>query len=516
MPDRVPTLTRRFMMQAMGLTGAAGSALVNGHLNLEPARANQATPAIAGELVIDVTGGPDNLDPALTRSSRDWTILHSIYDALVEIGPSGDLVPLAAERFDTMDDVTYEVTLRPGLAFHDGSPVTAEAIARSITHVQKSEGPAAQNFAVVTNVDLLDDLTARIVTAEPAPWLPSQLAVWSVLFPEGMTTDLFQTAPVGSGPFRFASQNTGSEIVLLRNPEYTWNSPKGSALAERIRFRVVSDSSTRVADLATGTANLIDGVPGEQRDAVEQSGGTIEEAAILGTMFLRIATDTPPFDDPRVCQAINHAVDVSTIASALVGTESRRLASLYPDARSIGFDPELTPFAFDPDVARRLLADAGHADGFDVRLEFVGGERDDALEAIAANLADVGINVSIESVDLATFNGTWTEPESAPLRLVSWRPVYDPHTLLSLMFASTGPLTRHRDARADELIQEAGREPDPARRAELYRELGRHFQEAPPALFLWNLTSIYGVRDFGTGWSPRGDDYVIPTRTEEQ
>lgn len=516
MQQLLQTHTRRSLMRVLGATGAGTTAFLSGHLDVGSMHAHQATPAIPRELVIDVVGGPDHLDPALTRSSRDWTILHSIYDALVQIGPEGDLVPLAAERFEAVDDWTYEAALRPGLVFHDGSPVTADAIVRSITHVQQSEGPAARNFAVVTSVDLLDDLTARIVTAEPAPWLPSQLAVWAVLFPEGMTTEAFETAPVGSGPFRFESRAAGSEIVLVRNPAYTWASPKGSPLAERVRFRVVPDSATRVADLATGTANLIVSVPPEQREAVERSDATIQEVAILGTLFLRIATDAPPFDDPRVCQAANLAVDVAAIAESLVGPKARRLASLYPDPRSIGFDPELAPFTFDPEAARALLVEAGYANGFDVRLQFAGGERDDILQAMAAQLGDVGINVSIESVDLATFNGTWTEPDSAPLRLVSWRPVYDPHTLLSLMFASTGPLSRHNDARADQLISAAGREPNPSRRAELYRELGRHFHDVPPALFLWNLTSVYGVRNFGQGWSPRGDDYVIPTSTEEQ
>lgn len=514
--QRLPTLTRRAVIQAVGLSGIAGSATLDPYLSPDVALAYLATAQIPNELVIDVTGGPDNLDPALTRSSRDWSILHSIYDALVQIGPEGELIPLAAERFDVVDDRTYEVALRSGLLFHDGSPVTSQSISQSITHVQQSEGPAARNFAVVTGVELIDDLTARIVMGEPAPWLPSQLAVWAVLFAEGMTPDRFQTSPVGSGPFRFESHEAGSEIMLVRNPEYTWDSPKGSPLAERVRFRVVPDSATRAADLATGTANLIVNVPEEQREEIQASGGTIEEAAILGSLFLRIATDVPPFHDPRVCRAINHAVDVSTIAASLVGDESRRLASLYPDARSIGFDPELPPFAFDPATARALLAEAGYPSGFDARLEYVAGERADVLQAIAANLADIGVNVAIESVDLATFNGTWTAPDSAPLRLVSWRPIYDPHTLLGLMFASAGPLSRHRDPRADELISSGGREADPERRAELYRELGRHFQEAPPALFLWNLTSVYGVREFGTGWSPRGDDYVIPTSTEEK
>lgn len=514
--QRLSALSRRTLIQGLGLSGITGSGVLHPYLALAPIHATGAAAQLPGELVIDVTGGPDNLDPALTRSSRDWSILHSIYDALVQIGPDGELVPLAAERFDVVDDRTYEVALRPGLLFHDGTPVTSQAISRSIAHVQQSEGPAARNFAVVTNVELIDDLTARMVTGEPAPWLPSQLAVWGVLFAESMTPDGFQTAPVGSGPYQFESHEAGSEVVLVRNPAYTWGSPKGSALAERVRFRVVPDSATRVADLATGTANLIVNVPEEQRKEVEASGGTIEEVAILGSLFLRIATDVPPFDDPRITRAINHAVDVSTIAASLAGAESRRLASLYPDARSIGFDPDLAPFAFDPTSARALLAESGYPDGFDVRLEYVAGERADVLEAIGANLGDIGVNVAIESVDLATFNGTWTVPDSAPLRLVSWRPIHDPHTLLSLMFASTGPLSRHQDPRADQLIASGASESDPERRAELYRELGRRFQEVPPALFLWNLTSVYGERDFGAGWSPRGDDYVIPTSTEEK
>lgn len=516
MQPHSPTLTRRFLMQAMSLGGVSRTVHGGAEFGQAPVSVEQTGPLAVPELVIDLTGGPDHLDPALTRSSRDWTILHSVHDALIQIGPDGDLVPLAAKRFQAIDDLTHEVVLRSGLEFHDGSPVTAEAIARSIRHVQDSEGPAARDFAVITGIDLIDDVTARIVTAEPAPWLPSQLAVWAVLFPEGMTTELFETSPVGSGPYRFDSRDAGGEIVLVRNPDYTWDSPKGSPLAERVRFRIVPDAATRVADLATGTANLIVNVPRDQQQEVERSGGTVEAAAILGTLFMRIATDEPPFDDVRVCRAVNHAVDVQTIVSALVGPESSRLASLYPDPRSIGFDSQLTPFSYDPGAAKALLAKAGYPDGFDTRLEFVSGDRDDILQAMAADLAEVGINVALESLDLATFNGTWTEPGSAPLRLVSWRPVYDPHTLLSLMFQSSGPLSRHHDPRSDELIRAAGTEPDPSRRAELYRELGRHYQDAPPALFLWNLTSVYGVRDFGTGWAPRGDDYVIPTSTKER
>ena len=471
------------------------------------------TPAVfAEEIVIDVPGGPDHLDPALARSTRDWSVIHSVYDSLLLLSNEGELVPLAAESFEAVDDTTYEVSLRPGLRFHDGAPVTSAAIERGIAHVQNSEGPAAANFGVVERVQIVDELTARIITTEPAGWLPSQLAVWFVLLPEDATPDALARTPVGSGPYRFEAWEAGTEVVLRRNPDYTWPSPKGMPLAETARFRFVPESATRIADLGTGAANIVTNIPRDQLPAVEAAGGQIVETAILGTAFLRLATDVAPFDDPRVGVALNHAVDVDAIVAALVGGQSRRLASIFPDERGIGFDRELAPFTYDPPRARALLDEAGVAPGFEVRLEFVGGERDDILQAIVAQLAAVGITVTLEALELATFNGSWQDPESAPLRFVSWRPLFDPHTLLSLMFASAGPLSRHRDDVADELIRNGANEPAPDARGRIYQALGRRFQEAPPAVFLWNLTSTYGLKNVSGTWTPRGDEYVIPTQ----
>lgn len=503
-------ISRRSLVQGAALTAA-------GWTSLGTVTGRAQTPStLARELVIDMAGGPDNLDPALARSARDWSIIHSIYDSILNLGADGSLAPLAAERFGQADDLTYEVVLRPGQTFHDGTPVLSDSIERAILHVQESEGPAARNFQAIERVDIVDELTARIVTAEPAPWLPSQLAVWMVLFPESATADSFETAPVGSGPFRFVSRTAGDHILLERNPDYPASSPKGQPLAETVRYRFVPEATTRIADLATGAANLIDSVPQDQAQAVREGGGEIVEAPVLGTSFLRVVNDVAPFDNPLVRQALNHAIDAETIGTALVSPEVRRLASFYPDERAIGFDPDLAPFAFDPARARQLLAEAGLGDGFETRLQYTGGSVDDLMEAIAANLADVGITVSIETTELATFNGSWQDPASAPLRYVTWRPVYDPHTLLSLMFASWGPLARYADERADALIASAAVAAEAAEREALYQELGRYFQESPPAVFLWNLTAIYGTKNFGEGWQPRADEYVIPTGTENK
>jgi peptide/nickel transport system substrate-binding protein len=478
-----------------------------------PVVAQPATPAngnILPAIMIEVAGGPDNLDPALTRSVRDWSILHALYDSLLDLSEDGELRPLAADSFESIDDLIFEVVLRSGMTFHDGTPVTSEAIRRSIAWVQNSEGPAAGNFGVIDRVDIVDDLTARIVTTHPAPWLPSQLAVWMVLFPEGMTTEAFQTHPVGSGPYQFVSQVPGSEIVLERNPTYPGDSAKGTALAELVTYRVVPEATTRVADLVTGAAQIVDGLGLEHIQAVTEGGGQAIESPVLGVAFLRLVNDTPPFDDPLVRQAINHAIDVESIGRALVSPNIRHLPSLFPDERSIGFDPDLAPLSFDPDLARQFLADAGYPDGFAATLQYTGGGSADVMLAIAANLADVGLDISVEATELASFNGTWQDPDAGQLRFVSWRPVYDPHTLLSLMFASTGPLSRFSDDEVDRLIVTGGEEVDGATRQATYEDLGRYFQVSPPAVFLWNLTSTYGVRDGGLRWTPRGDEYMLP------
>ena len=488
-----------------------GAGAVGASLLLPPGTMAQATPdGLRGELVIDIDGPPDNLDPALTYSVRDWSVLHSVYDALLHFGEDGELVPLLAEEFSSEDAKVFRVKLRDGVTFHDGSPVTTAATTRAVEHLKASESQIADLFRGITEVRELDDLTAEIVTGEPSPWLPSQIAVWLVLFPESATPESLATSPVGTGPYRFETFEPGTSMTLTRNPDYRWNSPKGTPLAERVVFRFVPEAATRVADLTTDAAQLISEVPFDQRAAIEEAGGVVLTEPILGTAFVRIATDTRPFDDPRVRRAINLAVDAQAIADALVDPDARRLASVFPDPRGLGFDESLQPFPYDPERARALLEQAGFGDGFDSAIQLVAGSRTDIVEAMVAQLAEVGVRLTIETADLAAFNQAWPDASAPPLRYATWRPFYDPHTFLSLVVDSGGFLSRHENPDADRLIRAAAVEPDPAERERLYQELGRLLQEEPAAIYLWNLTATYGASADLTGWQPRGDEYIVP------
>ncbi len=532
---RTPGLTRRSFMTAM--TVATGGVLTKGTASPWSGTGVAAEHGVmsapwsdslsvrrlqdggAGELldelVIDLSRTPESIDPALAYSPRDWSIVHSIYDALITFDENGELVPLAAESFNAVDDRTFEAVLRPGLTFHDGTPVDAAAVSRLVAYLQGSESFAVDLFRGITEVQEVDERTARIVCDQPSPWLPAQMAVWLLLVPEGFTPEQAASNPVGTGPYAFVSYAAGEEIVLKRNAGYTWGSPKGQPLAEQVRFRFVPESSTRIADLSSGASQIVTDLPADQLATVEGAGQTAIDAPIVGSAWIRIATDVEPLNDVRVRRALNHAIDVQAIATSLVSEESRRLATLYSDERALGFEPELQPYAFDPDQARTLLAEAGLADGFAVDLEMTATARADVAEAIAAQLAEVGVELRIVTSDLATFNAGWKDTTRPPLRMSTWVPLYDPHTLLSLVFASEGFLSRYANKDVDALIQRGASQVEPQERDAIYRDLGQVMHDDAPAIFLWNMTSGYGVAPELTGWRPRADQYVIPTASAD-
>lgn len=503
-------VNRRDLVGGAGVLGMSLAAARVTSAQAAQVASPRAEEDIASELVIDLSGPPDHLDPALTYSVLDWSIVHAVYDALIDFGEDGALVPLAAETFETDDAVTFRVKLREGMTFHDGSPVTTAAISRAVRHLQETDSQIADLFRGITEVREIDELHAEIINSEPSGWLPSQIAVWLVLFPESATPETLATKPVGAGPYIFESYEQGSSITLVRNQAYTWGSPKGTPLAERVVYRFVPESTTRIADLSTGTAHIITDVPVDQAQAIDAAGHMSVTTPILGTTFIRIATDVAPFDDPRVRQALNFGVDAQAIAEAIVGPNAIRLASFFPDPRGLGFDAALEPFAYDPDRARSLLEDAGLSDGIDAEIEIVASSRTDVVEALIAQLQDVGIRLKIVASELAAFNQGWPEPSAPPLRYATWRPMYDPHTFLSLVVDSSGFLSRFSDFDADELIRAAAVEPDSEVRAQLYQQLGVHLQEQPAGIYLWNVTASYGVNNEFASWTPRGDQYVLP------
>ena len=370
--------TRRMLLHAAtaGATGVVLASPVLTRAQTEP----------LDELVIDLASEPDTLDPALTYTADGWSIVHAIYDTPVQYDDFGNLQMLAAESIAYPDDLTMTIRVQGTHRFHDGTPLTAESIKVGYDHLMASDSQIKGNFTTIESVEVVDDITARLHLTVPSPWLPAQIAVWlACLSPSSASVGTVADAPVGSGPYRFVSWERGSEIVLESNPDYPAESPKGRPIARRVRYRFVGDPSTRVADLLSGTAGIVRAVPVDQVASVTDGGAQVITQPLSGTAFIRIPTDAEPFTDPRVRLALNHAVDVQAIIDALLGGNGRRLANLFVP-NGLGFDDSLATHAYDPDLARNLLTQAGVGDGFATQLAYATSERKDVLEAIVAML----------------------------------------------------------------------------------------------------------------------------------
>jgi peptide/nickel transport system substrate-binding protein len=476
--------------------------------------------ARAPELAIDLANEPATLDPALVYEADGWSIVHSVYDSLVQWDSDGQLQPLLAESFEQVDPLVWEFRLREGIAFHNGEPFDAASVAFSVAHIQDPEtkSQVAGNFSVIESVEEVGPLTVRLNLSAPAPWLPAQIAAWLAMLPPVYAADPandFANNPVGTGPYRFAGWARGSELRVEANPDYFTTSPKGVALADVVRFRPVAEPSTRVADLLSGSSGIIRSVPVDQVAAVEREGATVIAEPLSGFAIVRIPTDVAPFDNVLVRQAMNYAIDVETIVGSLLDGNGVRLPSIFVPG-GMGWDPDLKPYPHDPEKAMALLQEAGFGKGFDTALAFATIEREDIVAAIAGQLEVVGIRAALQPTEVATFNATWKDPAAPPLRFLTWRPMFDPFTALNLLFNAEGFLSRYQNPNAQKLIQAGAGEPDVKIRNDIYRDLSKVLRDEPAGIYLYQLTGFYGVAADLPPWSPRADDYIIPTTLQDR
>jgi peptide/nickel transport system substrate-binding protein len=495
-------LNRRMLLQA--------TTLGLGSLALPRLTSLAQTPGPVDEITIDLSSEPASLAPSQVYEVNGWSVVHSIFDAPFEYDANGQMVMVAAESLSQVDDTTFEIKLRPGITFHDGTALTSQSLVASYQQIVNPDtgSSIAGNFSTITAVDAVDDVTVRISLNAPSPWLPAQIAVWMLcLSPNATTASDTSEKPVGTGPYSFVEWKRGESITLAANPNYN-NPAKGTPIANRVVFRFVTEAATRDADLQSGTAQIVRAVPPDQIKQVEDSGAQVMQVPLSCVAFVRIATDVKPFDDVRVRQAINYAVDVDAIREALLAGTGRRLPNLYVPG-GMGYDESLAPYSYDPDKAKSLLSEAG-VSGLSTTIAATNSERKDLVEAIAGYLSDAGIATTVEIQEVATFNGQWTDASAPPLRYATWRPMFDPFNLLNLVFSEKGFLSRHKNPDIQALIDQAAVATDPATRAGLYQQLGKVMFDQPAALYLWDVTALYGTAA-GLNWSPRPDDAIVPT-----
>ncbi len=357
--------------------------------------APEAAPKVLRAVVrADVTGFFPN--PPAANETYTFEMNRWVLDAVVALDRGLNVVPALAAHWLTPDDRTFILELRPGLRFSDGRPVTATDAARSLEAGQKLAWPNDGYLSTIESVRVLDERRLELRAARPDPTLLARLA-WGFVLPKDAIAAK-PVAVVGTAPYTLERWTPGQGFVFARNPHH-WGPPAAFARAE---FRVVPDDATRLRLVETGEADVTDFVPPEAWARLEQ----VEDLRLvvgagLRVLFLGLRVDRPPFDDSRVREAVDLAIDRRTLVEQVFFGKGVVANQLMPRG-SVGYAPELPHARFDRDRARALLQAAGVRPGYRLRLDgpFNRYVRDaQILQEIARQLAEVGLRVEVNALD---------------------------------------------------------------------------------------------------------------------
>jgi peptide/nickel transport system substrate-binding protein len=521
----------------MKLSARSALAVILVLLPLASAQPVGAGPAnqTANTLVIDTTAEAESLDPALVTQASGYSIISSIFDYLVERDYSGALVPMLAETWTYPDPTTIEFRLRHGVSFQNGEPFNSASVKYSIERLLDPaiNSPLAGAWPKTwQGVDVVDDYTVRLRFSAPEATIFDTLAQTASMLPPtyyaSNSEDVVAQNPVGSGPFKLVEAVRDDHTTLQRNASY-WGTDtyKGRPLVQTVIFRPVPDAGTRMADLLTGTADMMFDVSPDDLEPLRSRAGdgyqvVTGNAAKLQFIEFMPKSASDPLADRRVRQALNLGVDVTAITNSIFHGLGNRQSSPIMEG-SLGYDPNVPPYEYNPAYAKQLLGAAGYPNGFNATMDLASSDNPNEALAMIGQLQQIGINIKPRTLELATFNNAWCvstpqfacqKGESSDLRFARWGGLQDPAVFLNYTTICGGylsdPYTCSQEATA--LAKQAASTLDQDARAGLYAQIARILHDDPMAIYLANDVSIYGVGPRAHGWlGPTGRDYLIPT-----
>ena len=456
----------------------------------------------AKELTIGLASEPTAIDPHFHNLGPNNAMATHIFSRLIEQDEKQRLMPGLAESWTTVDDLTWEFKLRQGVSFHDGSPFTADDVLFSFQRAPNVEG-SPSSFATYTKgktVSKVDDFTVRIATERPHPLMPqdvSNIHIISKKNGDGATTADYNSgkAAIGTGPFKFKEYVPGDRIVVVRNEDYFGDKPTWT----EVTFKPIKSGPSRVAALLAGDVDFIEGVPTVDIERLKNDPKlALSQGVSNRVIYLHMdqfREDSPfakakdgsaiknPLLDVRVRKAISKAINRDAIVDRVMEGVAIKAGQLLPEG-FFGLSPNLQPEEYDPQGAKKLLAEAGHGDGFKLTIH---GPNDRYIndakiaEAIGQMLTRIGIETEVVTMPRSVYfkrasrGGKDGQPEFSFV-LVGWgsgtgEPSSPLRSLLATYDKSRGfgasNRGRHSDPEVDKLVGDALATVDDAKRAEL-------------------------------------------------
>ncbi|SDC19648.1 ABC transporter substrate-binding protein [Belnapia rosea] len=477
-------------------------------------------------LNIGIGGAVTSIDPHFYNASPNNSLSLHIFDRLVERDARAQPFPGLAESWRVVSDTVWEFKLRPGVKWHDGRDFTAEDVAFTIQrapNVPGSPGGFGGFVRAIERVEVIDPLTIRFHTARPHPLLPTELASVAIIArhaAEGAGTEDFNSgkAAIGTGPYRLVAYRSGDRTELVRNEAYFREREPWA----RVNYRFIGNDGARTAALLAGDVDLIDQVPSTDLNRMKRDPKvTVSEIQGLRLIYLVMdhsrQRDVPfvsdnegkplaanPFNDLRIRRALSMAINRQALSDRVMEGTAQPTGQWLPEG-TFGYNPDVRPTAFDPDGAKRLLAEAGFPQGFRMTLHSPNDRYPNdskTAQAVAQMFTRVGIRTEVEAVPWASFSQRSNRQEYA-IRLSGWGSVTGEasYALVNILGTfdrerRTGASNsgRYSNPALDDLTSRAAATIDDAARERMLREAVKTVTDDVAIIPLFQLVNSWALR----------------------
>ena len=448
--------------------------------------------ADTGGITIALGSEPTTLDPQIREDGGERAVNDNIYDTVLSRTPEGDLIPsLAVQMPKLVDADTWEVTLRPGITFHNGEPLNADAVVYSIKRVIDPEFNSEQIsfFSTIKDARATGDLTLHVITDGPDPILPTRLYWLKVVPPKHSKGPKFAENPVGTGPYRFVTWQRGQHIDLVRNDDYWGPAPQIAS----VKYRFIEEPGTRLAGLMAGEFDLITNLLPEFTSHVPKSVNVLG----LEHPIIILNADKGVTQDVRVRKALNHAVDKQALAQGLFEGFAQVAQGQLLSPSFFGYNDQVKAYPYDPDLARKLIEEAGAA-GRTIELIGTSGRwlKDrDLVEAVADYWKKAGLDVKVRIFEFNEYlNRLFDRKTRADaIFVVSSNELLDADKSFSAYYKAGGVGASNTDETLAGLIDAARSETDAQKREGLYHQAVQLAYDQAYFVWLLNIEDIYGL-----------------------
>jgi peptide/nickel transport system substrate-binding protein len=482
-----------------------------------------AAPAAAapeGQLTwgIHISLSPTWFDPAETQGLiTPFLVLYAVHDAMAKAMPGSTAAPSLAESWQVSPDGrVYDFTLRKGVKFHNGDPLTSEDVKFSF---ERYKGAAAKTLKDrVAAVETPDALHVRFRLKNPWPdfmtfYTAASGAGWIVpkKYVEKVGDEGFKKAPIGAGPYKFVSFSPGVELVLEAFDGYWRKTPS----VKRFVFKVIGDETTRLAALKRGEIDIVYSIRGELAEELQKTPGlTLKPTVIQSPQWVSMLDQwdpKSPWHDRRVRLAANLAIDRKAINQAITLGHSRLTYSVIPSTFDFYWQPPA--YAYDAAQAKKLLAEAGYPNGFDAGEYYLDIAYANVQEAIANYLQQVGIKSKLRPVERASHWASYQDKKYKNLAYTASGAFGNAATRLETFVVGGGAFVYGTYPEIDSLFKDQAAEMDRKKREALLHKIQQIMHEKTMFIPMWELAFINGqgprVQESGLGLIP-GHAYSAP------